>query len=110
MRDLYAALDERRWSAMQFPITVEVELATHQLNPRRLRSLGNCTPCQVHHDPARRLQLHGASRQRIFREMFAQFWHYIASKPDRNRHTTNAAWASRHTPFFHAVGDTFIRK
>jgi len=92
MRDLHAALDERRWNALQIPITVEVELATHQLNHRRLRSLGNCTPCQVYHDPARRLQLHGASRQRIFREVFGQFWYYIESMPDRNRHTTNAAW------------------
>jgi len=92
MRDLHAALDERRWKSLQIPITVEVELATHQLNHRRLRSLSNCTPCQVYHDPARRLQLHGASRQRIFREVFGQFWYYIESMPDRNRHTTNAAW------------------
>jgi len=92
MRDLHAALDGRRWKARQIPMTVEVELATHQLNHRRLRSLGNCTPCQVYHDPARRIQLHGASRQRIFREVFGQFWYYVASMPDRNRHSTNAAW------------------
>ena len=92
MRDLHAALDEQRWKALQIPITVEVELATHQLNHRRLRSLGNGTPCQVYHDPARRLRLHGASRQRIFREVFAQFWYVIDHMPNRNRHTTNAAW------------------
>jgi hypothetical protein len=92
MRDLHAALDERRWNVRQIPMTVEVELATHQLNHRRLRSLGNCTPCQVYHDPTRRIQLHGASRQKIFREVFGQFWQYIESMPDRNRHTTNAAW------------------
>jgi hypothetical protein len=92
MRDLHAALDQRRWSALQLPLTVEVELATHQLNHRRLRSLGNRTPCQVYHDPAARLQLHGASRQRIFREVFDQFWQYMQCMPDRNRHTTAAAW------------------
>jgi hypothetical protein len=92
MRDLKGALDQRRSHTLPIPMTVEVELATHQLNHRRLRSLGNCTPCQVYHDPARRLQLHGASRQRISREVFEQFWYYMECMPDRNRHTTNAAW------------------
>ena len=92
MRDLQQALDQQRLNALQVPLNVEVELATHQLNHRRLRSLGQRTPCQVYHDPARRVQLHGASRQRIFREVFGQFWYYIESMPDRNRHATNAAW------------------
>ena len=48
------------------------ELATHRLNHRSLRSLGHRTPCQVYHDPARRLRLHGLSRQRIFRDVFEQ--------------------------------------
>jgi hypothetical protein len=69
-----------------------VELATRQLNHRRLRSLGRRTPCQVYHDPAWRLQLHGASCQRIFREIFDRFWHYVQCMPDRNRHATSAAW------------------
>ena len=73
-------------------MSVQLELATHQLNHRRLRSLNRQTPCQVYHDPARRLRLHGASRQRIFREVFEQFWHCIECMPERNRHTTNAAW------------------
>jgi hypothetical protein len=73
-------------------MSVEVELVTHQLNHRRLRSLDQRTPCQVYHDPARRLRLHGASRQRIFREVFEQFWQYVKCMPERNRHTTNAAW------------------
>jgi hypothetical protein len=90
MRDLHDALDQRRLGAL--PLAVDVELATHQLNHRRLRSLNRQTPCQVYHDPARRLRLHGASRQRIFREVFEQFWQYIQCMPDRNRHTTNAAW------------------
>lgn len=92
MRDLRQALDQRRLSALQVPMSIEVELATHQLNHRRLRSLGQQTPCQVYHDPARRLRLHGASRQRIFREVFEQFWQYVQCMPERNRHTTNAAW------------------
>jgi hypothetical protein len=92
MRDLQDALDQRRLNALQVPMSIEVELATHQLNHRRLRSLGRRTPCQVYHDPARRLRLHGASRQRIFREVFDQFWQYIQCMPVRNRHTTNAAW------------------
>jgi hypothetical protein len=92
MRDLQTALDERRLQALQVPMSVEVELATHQLNHRRLRSLGGLTPCQVFHDPARRVRLHGASRQRIFREVFELFWHYVQCMPVRNHHTFNAAW------------------
>ena len=92
MRDLQAALDQRRLGALQVPISVEVELATHQLNHRRLRSLGRQTPCQVYHDPARRLRLHGASRQKIFREVFEQFWQFVQCMPDRNRHHLTAAW------------------
>jgi transposase InsO family protein len=92
MRDLHNALDERRLQALQVPMSVEVELATHQLNHRRLRSLGGLTPCQVFHDPARRIRLHGASRQRIFREVFQLFWHYVQCMPVRNHHTVNAAW------------------
>jgi hypothetical protein len=92
MRDLQQALDEHRLKALQVPMSVEVELATHHLNHRRLRSLANLTPCQVYHDPARRIRLHGASRQRIFREVFEQFWYYVACMPVRNHHTLNAAW------------------
>jgi hypothetical protein len=92
MRDLHAALDEQRWKTLQLPVSVELELATHQLNHRRLRSLGRRTPCQVFHAPEHHLQLHGASRQRIFREVFEEFWYYVASVPQRNRHATNAAW------------------
>jgi len=92
MRDLHDALDERRWRNFRVPMSVEVELATHQLNHRRLRSLGQQTPCQVYHDPARRMRLHGASRQKIFREVFEQFWQYLQCMPDRNHHTTKAAW------------------
>jgi hypothetical protein len=92
MRDLHAALDERRFAALQVPMSIELELVTHQLNHRRLRSLAYRTPCQVYHDPAHRLHLHGASRQRIFREIFEQFWQYVQCMPDRNPHTTRAAW------------------
>ena len=92
MRDLQEALDQRRLSALQVPMSVELELVTHQLNHRRLRSLAQRTPCQVYHDPTRRLRLHGASRQRIFREVFEQFWQFVQCMPERNRHTTNAAW------------------
>ena len=92
MRDLHDALDQRRRNALQIPVNLEVELATHQLNHRCLRSLGYLTPCQVYHDPARRVRFHGASRQKIFREVFAQFWQYIECMPQRNRHTITAAW------------------
>jgi hypothetical protein len=92
MRDLHSALDRQRWQALQLPAAVELELVTHQLNHRRLRSLQHRTPCQVFHDPQRRLQLHGASRQRIFREVLEQFWHYIQCMPVRNRLTRTAAW------------------
>ena len=32
--------------------------------------------CQFHHDPDRRLRLHGVLRRRIFREILEQFWHH----------------------------------
>ena len=92
MRDLHEVLEERCLSAVPIPFSLEVELATHQLNHRRLRSLGRLTPCQVYHDPARRIRLHAASRQKIFREVFELFWQYIACMPERNHHTLNAAW------------------
>ena len=92
MRDLQAAMDERRGQTLQVPMSVDVELVTHQLNHRHLRSLHHLTPCQVYHDPARRLRLHGAFRQKVFREVFEQFWYYIATMPNRNHHAINAAW------------------
>lgn len=92
MRDLHDALDQVRSRQLRLPLSVQLELATHRLNHRCLRSLGYRTPCQVYHDPARRLRLHGLSRQRIFREVFEQFWQYIECMPERNRHTFNAAW------------------
>jgi len=92
MRDLRDALDAHLLKSLQVPMRVEVELVTHQLNHRVLRSLGQRTPCQVYHDPARRLNLHGASRQRIFREVFVQFWHCLECMPVRNHHTIRATW------------------
>lgn len=92
MRDLKEALDERGRLGPPLPRSVEVELVTHHLNHRRLRSLDDRTPCQVYHDPAARVRLHGASRQKIFREVFEQFWQYVQCMPERNRHTSNAAW------------------
>src|SRR5262249_5555517 len=55
MRDLQDALDRRRLSELQLPISVQLELATYQLNHWRLRCLGPQTPRQVYHDPARGL-------------------------------------------------------
>lgn len=94
MRDLKAALDARRAQGLMkdIPLALEVELATHQLNHRRLRSLGGRTPCQFYHDPGQRLRLHGATREKIFREIFAQYWQYVESMPERTRHHLDAAW------------------
>jgi hypothetical protein len=91
-RDLHEALDQQQARGTEVPLVVAAELATHQLNHRCLRSLDRRTPCQVFHDPARRLHLHGASRQKILREVFEQFWQYMQCMPDRNRHTIPAAW------------------
>jgi hypothetical protein len=92
MRDLKQALDARRVDSNATRFALEVELVTHQLNHRRLRSLGGLTPCQVYHDPHRRLRLHAATRERIFREVFDQYWQYAQCMPDRSRHHLNAAW------------------
>src|SRR5262249_35398511 len=72
MRDLKDALDARQRDTLmkETPFVLQVELVTHQLNHRRLRSIGGLTPCQLYHDPCRRLRLHAATRERIFREVF----------------------------------------
>ena len=94
MRDLKVALDQQRREALvkDVPMALEVERVTHQLNHRRLRSLGGLTPCQVYHDPQRRLRIHGAVRDRIFREIFEQFWQFAQCRPERDRHSLNAGW------------------
>jgi hypothetical protein len=93
MVDLKGALDQRRLTHLthELPIGVELELVTHQLNHRSLRSLGHKTPCQLFHGPTR-IRFHGASRQRIVREVFEQFWQYLETMPNRTRHQTQAAW------------------
>jgi hypothetical protein len=92
MRDLKGALDARREDTQATPFAVQVELVTHQLNHRRLRSLGCLTPCQVYHDPGRRLRLHAATRAKIYREIFEQYRQYVPCMPGRNPHHWNAAW------------------
>lgn len=94
MQDLKRALDRQNQRALMrdVPMAVELELATHDLNHRPRRVLGGLTPCQVHHDPNRRLRLHGALRRRIFHEVLEQFWQIAQSMTERNRHTLNAAW------------------
>lgn len=94
MRDLKDALDEQRLQAAvkEMPMSVELQLVTHQLNHRRLRSLRGLTPCQVYHDPQRRLRLRALDRRRIFHEIFDQYWQLAQCLPERNRHTLTAAW------------------
>lgn len=92
MRDLKNALDARKLNFKATPLALEVELVTHQLNHRPLRSIGGLTPCQLYHNPERRLKLHAATRERIFREVFEQYWQYVQCMPERTRHTLNAAW------------------
>ena len=93
MRDLKAALNSRRLRlANQIPMALEVELATHALNHRKLRSLRGRTPCQIYHDPNHRLRIHAAGRDRIFREIFEQFCQRAQYLPERNRHALNATW------------------
>jgi hypothetical protein len=94
MRDLKHALDARRLQPLltETPLVLNVELVTHQLNHRRLRSLGGLTPCQLYHDPRHRLRLHAATREKIFREIFEQYWQYVQCMPGRNRHHLTAAW------------------
>jgi hypothetical protein len=93
MRDLKSALHQRCIQlAMTIPMTLEVELVTHALNHRRLRSLGGLTPCYVYHDPTRRLHLHAAVRDRIFREIFGQFCQRAQVMPEQDPHTLDALW------------------
>ena len=94
MRDLKDALDTSRMRPLMngIPLVLDVELVTHQLNHRRLRSIGGLTPCQLYHDPHRRLRLHAATRERIFREVFQQYWQYVEPMAERTRHSLNAAW------------------
>ena len=74
------------------PLALDVELAMHKLNHRRLRSLGGSTPCQLYHDPHRRLRMHGMVRERIFREIFEQLWQFAQCMPEQTRHSLNAGW------------------
>jgi len=94
MRDLKAALDKQRTQELltNAPMGLELQVVTHTLNHRRLRSLGGLTPCQVYHDPHRRLRFHGATRQRIFSEIFEQYWQIAQCMPERNQHSLRAAW------------------
>jgi hypothetical protein len=94
MRDLKQALDARRMDCLmkRTPFVLQVELVTHHLNHRRLRSIGGLTPCQFYHDPRRRLRLHAATRERIFREVFDQYWQYVQCMSERTRHHLTAAW------------------
>ena len=93
MRDLKAALNRRRLQLVnQIPIALEVELATHTLNHRKLRSLQGRTPCQVYHDPNHRLRLHAVARERILREIFEQFCQRAQYLPERNHHALDATW------------------
>lgn len=94
MQDLKRALDQQQPGSLPTVSDMQVELVTHQLNHRRLRSLSRLTPCQVFHDPARRMQLHGASRQKIFREVFAEFWYRLDMLPHPNPHLVRATWRS----------------
>ena len=53
---------------------VQVNLSESGADRHRcLRSLRRLTPCQFYHDPGRRLRLHAATRERIFRELFEQY-------------------------------------
>jgi hypothetical protein len=94
MQDLHSALDyqHQRNLMLNLPMAVELELATHQLNHHPRRVLGGLTPCQVYHDPARRLRLHRAVRERFVRDIFEQFWQLAQCMPERNRRTLSAAW------------------
>jgi hypothetical protein len=94
MRDLKDALDARREEALvkQTPLSLEVELVTHQLNHRRLRSLGGLTPCQLYHDPRHRMRLHAGTRESICRAIIEEYCQYVQCMPERTRHTLNAAW------------------
>lgn len=94
MQDLHSVLDEQRSQGLVqgMPMALELELATHKLNHRRLRVLQGRTPCQCFHDPTQRVRLHGAVRQHIFREIFGQYWQITQDMPERNRHNLRAAW------------------
>ena len=93
MREFKEELDRRIMaSLMNIPLASQIELTTHHLNHRRLRSIGNKTPCQFFHDPARRLEIHAATRQRICREILDEYCKYVQCMPERNRHRQAAAW------------------
>ena len=60
---------------------------------RRVRScLGELTSCQVYHDLRHRLRPTPATWERIFREVFAQYWQYVEYMSERTLHNLNAAW------------------
>jgi hypothetical protein len=94
MQDLKGELDCRR-AVAQIPevtLAMEVELATHALNHRRRPCLKGLTPCQVYHDPQRRVRLYQRDRKRIYDEIFGRFWELAQDLPDQDRPTRTATW------------------
>lgn len=73
----------------------QLEATVHELNHTPRRSLKGRTPCDLYHDPAKRLCLSLKARKKIFRLLLAQFARTIGNKPPRNHRDCAALW--RHT-------------
>ena len=94
IRDLKAALDQRRHAAGQVPkdFALLVEVTAHELNHRSRRCLNGRTACAVFHDDALKLRCTKRQRQTIFRLLLAQFGAMIG-KTTNGRHLKPAtAW------------------
>jgi len=94
MQDLHAELDRIQLRRRSVPalLVLDAELAAHNLNHRRLRSLEGTTPCHFHHDAKTRLWISRPARDRICREILEDYWQIIQCMPERNRHRKNAVW------------------
>jgi hypothetical protein len=92
--DLKRHLDQRLHSQpwLNTPLLPQVEAAVHELNHRPRRGLKGRTPCDLFHDPNRRLSLSLKGRKRIFRLLLAQFAQTIGKMAPRNHREYSAAW------------------
>jgi transposase InsO family protein len=92
--DLKRHLDQRLHAApgLGTPLLAQVETAVHALNHQPRRRFKGRTPCDLFHDPNRRLSLSLKARKRIFRLLLTQFAQTIGKMAPRNHREYSAAW------------------
>ena len=94
MRDLKDALNARRTdsSIKQTPLVLEVEVVTHQLNRRRLRSIGALTPANSTTTRVAVCDCTLPRGNRFAVQSSKMYCQYVQCMPEQTRDSLNAAW------------------